>query len=483
MKKFGGILCAAFALMFTVSASAQSINLKIDGVIQNLELDSVIEEDILLTDVVKLSKALGAAMKYSDNSNTVTVSKDGRTIILSVGKTQVDVNGQKLNAPIAPKKVNQQIYVPARFVSERLNAQVSWIAKSSTIVITTNKKSAGILDLKETATPDAKVLTYKSWLSYARDASSQLKNLDESKKLLEESLDKAEEAESQALNANNKQGETSALRQQFQLNNDLKSLDDNKKIIEASIEYSYRNYFTNIITLLIDRQTLLENIELAKVNVKNVTLKHQLGMESDFNLNQAKESLKTYQSQLSNIEISIRNAKEVLNQYLGFSVKNDIFIEYDLKYAKIPDNVTTHISTRTGGEDPKLKIEWRSVEYYRYVEETYDPEAEESKIKIDNDVLTAERKYNDLVISYEKAIREKYNQLKQLEERRLQLEIDFNLAKETYNKAVVNFEAGMITLYDTLNAKLNYLKLEGDLLKNQIDYDNLKFAYERPYLG
>jgi outer membrane protein TolC len=234
---------------------------------------------------------------------------------------------------------------------------------------------------------------------------------------------------------------------------------------------------------LIDRQTLLENIELAKVNVKNVTLKHQLGMESDFNLNQAKESLKTYQSQLSNIDISIRNAKEVLNQYLGFSVKNDIFIEYDLKYVKIPDNVTTHISTRTGGEDPKLKIEWRGVEYYRYVQETYDPETEESKIKIDNDVLTAERKYNDLVISYEKSIREKYNQLKQLEERRLQLEIDFNLAKETYNKAVVNFETGMITLYDTLNAKLNYLKLEGDLLKNQIDYDNLKFAYERPYLS
>jgi hypothetical protein len=421
-------------------------------------------------------------MKYSDNSNSVTVSKDDRTIFLSVGKTDVTVNGQKLKTQVAPKKVNQQMYVPARFVAERLNAQVNWITKSSTIVITTNKKNNGILNLKETFSPDAKVLTYKSGLGYALDASSQLKNLDESKKLLEENIDSAEEAENEAINTNNKQGELSASRQLFQLRNELKSVDDNRKIAEASIEYTYRNYFTNIITLLIDRQTLTENVELAKINVKNTTLKHQLGMESDFNLNQAKESLKSYESQLSNIDISIRNAKEVLNQYLGFSIKNDIFIDYDLKYVKVSDNVQTHIATRTG-DDPKLKIEYRSLEYYRYVEETYDPEIEESRVKIDNDLLTAERKYNDLEISYEKSIREKYNQLKQLEERRLQLEIDYNLAKETYNKAAANFEAGMITLYDTISAKVNYLKLEGDLLKNQIDYDNLKFVYDRPYLS
>jgi len=495
MKK--NIIGLSTALVLTFSAfttsvfAAQNINLKIDGVIQNLDIESTIVNNNLLVDAETLGKALGAQVQYSEDRKSVTLTStiNKRVMVMTENSRAIKVNGQSLSLPVPTIVVGKNIYVPARFVAERAGASVNWIDRSKTIVITTGKVADGILNLSEnvpnindTDATNIKVVSYKSGLEYAVTNNSQLKNLRDSKKVIEENIKDAEDMELAAYRAYDRKSEISAQRLQKQLKYQLDSLKENETLIKTSTEMMYRTYFTNIISSEIDKQLVQENIALEKINVKNTQLKFDLGMESAFNVNQAKEKLKQLETQLNNINISIRNNKEVLSQYLGYTTRTEFYIDYDIKYAEVPNNVYAQVATKTV-DDPQLIIYNRDVLYYEYVKETSDKIMDESEAKIENDILTAKRKYNDTIASYEKNIRSTFNTLKQLEESRASLKIDINLAKENYNKAVANFEAGLITIYDVQGAKVALLSKECDLLKNQLNYDTQKFMYNNPSIN
>src|ERR1700744_6021442 len=80
---------------------------------------------------------LGASVVYQDG----TINAEGRgnrSVSLHIGSTQATVNGQPQTIDVAPFIIGASTYVPLRFVSQALGANVDWDGANRVVVITTS---------------------------------------------------------------------------------------------------------------------------------------------------------------------------------------------------------------------------------------------------------------------------------------------------------------------------------------------------------
>ncbi|MEC0125909.1 stalk domain-containing protein [Paenibacillus pabuli] len=85
-----------------------------------------------------ISEKLGANVNWNQSTKAVTIQKDGKTIRWAVGNRQVKVNQQTVmqDAPLLLK--NGSAFVPVRFVAEQLNTSVEYMGSKHMVVIFKN---------------------------------------------------------------------------------------------------------------------------------------------------------------------------------------------------------------------------------------------------------------------------------------------------------------------------------------------------------
>jgi len=85
-----------------------------------------------------ISEKLGANVNWNQSTKEVTIQKDGKTIRWAVGNRQVKVNQQMVmqDAPLLLK--NGSAFVPVRFVAEQLNTSVEYMGSKHMVVIFKN---------------------------------------------------------------------------------------------------------------------------------------------------------------------------------------------------------------------------------------------------------------------------------------------------------------------------------------------------------
>jgi hypothetical protein len=81
-------------------------------------------------------EALGAQVEWDALNRAITATRGSAKIMLTVGQTSAQVNGNLVTLEAAPELVNNSVRVPLRFVSEALGDQVNWNAETKTILIT-----------------------------------------------------------------------------------------------------------------------------------------------------------------------------------------------------------------------------------------------------------------------------------------------------------------------------------------------------------
>ncbi|EPY04266.1 copper amine oxidase domain-containing protein [Paenibacillus alvei TS-15] len=86
-----------------------------------------------------ISEKLGANVNWNQNTKEVTIQKDGKTIRWVVGNKQVKINQQTVmsDAPLLLR--NNTTFVPVRFVSEQLNTSVEYLGSKKMVIIFENK--------------------------------------------------------------------------------------------------------------------------------------------------------------------------------------------------------------------------------------------------------------------------------------------------------------------------------------------------------
>lgn len=115
-----------------------SILLVIDGQVISSPVAPIIYQGTTLVPIRIVSENLGAVVDWNSKSKEIKITKGTDLLKLTVGSTQVSVNGEVEQILAAPQIIQGTTMVPIRFVSENLDALVDWNSQDK--IITINSK-------------------------------------------------------------------------------------------------------------------------------------------------------------------------------------------------------------------------------------------------------------------------------------------------------------------------------------------------------
>ncbi len=98
----------------------------------------VIESGRTLVPLRAIFEKLGAAIDWNGDTQTVTASKDGTTISLTIGDTNAVKNGETITLDVPSKLVNGRTLVPVRFIADSFGVNVDWDGDMQRVLLTSN---------------------------------------------------------------------------------------------------------------------------------------------------------------------------------------------------------------------------------------------------------------------------------------------------------------------------------------------------------
>lgn len=110
-----------------------------------------------------VSEALGAEVIWDAALKKVTVILNGKEVVLKIGQKDYEVNGQSFQMDTAALLVEARTFVPLRFVSEALGANVIWEKSTKTVSINIEKNL--VLSPEPTPIPAA-ITSYYDKISF-----------------------------------------------------------------------------------------------------------------------------------------------------------------------------------------------------------------------------------------------------------------------------------------------------------------------------
>ncbi|NLM58056.1 MAG: AMIN domain-containing protein [Clostridium sp.] len=165
MRKALFILFMVFSLIISsFSVSAQKLLLTYDGAVHEYtgnifslkvngetvksDLPPIIINGRSLVPVRAIFEKLGAQVSWNATEKKVTVSYNGKDIVLKINDTYATVNGQKIKMEVPAKIINDRTVVPLRFVGENLDMEVGWYPEKGEITIDNKIVVGQINDIK-----------------------------------------------------------------------------------------------------------------------------------------------------------------------------------------------------------------------------------------------------------------------------------------------------------------------------------------------
>ena len=76
-----------------------------------------------------VAEALGCTVEWDDKTQTATLSKDNKTIIIKIGDSNMQVGKEIITMDTTAQIINERTYIPVRFVGEALGMKVNWESK------------------------------------------------------------------------------------------------------------------------------------------------------------------------------------------------------------------------------------------------------------------------------------------------------------------------------------------------------------------
>lgn len=128
------ITMAMLASLGNVSSSvyAESNSAQIDN--------AIIQEGRVLVPLRGIFEELGAAVKWDQKKKEVTATQGKNKIWLKVGSKKTKVNNKDISIDVPAQVTKGSTYVPLRFISEALGAKVNWSPDTQTATIIKNDK-------------------------------------------------------------------------------------------------------------------------------------------------------------------------------------------------------------------------------------------------------------------------------------------------------------------------------------------------------
>ncbi|WP_055107668.1 family 10 glycosylhydrolase [Paenibacillus ihumii] len=125
------------------AAAARPIEIILDGRLLTSEAPPYIKpkNNVTMVPLRVISEGLGAQVDWLPVTKSVTIDKDGNTIVLRKGSPTAQVNGTAVSLDVSVEISSGRTMVPLRFVGEQLGLQVDWNSASRTITLTSQSTS------------------------------------------------------------------------------------------------------------------------------------------------------------------------------------------------------------------------------------------------------------------------------------------------------------------------------------------------------
>jgi hypothetical protein len=108
---------------------------KPDTLKQGRVLAALVRGGTVLIPLRSMFEQMGASVAFDPASKTVTVSKPGSEVKVTVGKPEVVINGESRPLDVAPMMYQGNVLVPVRVISEGMGAYVQWVPDKQVVVV------------------------------------------------------------------------------------------------------------------------------------------------------------------------------------------------------------------------------------------------------------------------------------------------------------------------------------------------------------
>lgn len=102
---------------------------------QGRVLAALVRGGTILVPLRSMFEQMGATVSYDAGSKTVDVTKAGADVKVTVGVSQVVINGETRPLDVPPMMYQGQILVPIRVISEGMGAYVQWVPDKRLVVV------------------------------------------------------------------------------------------------------------------------------------------------------------------------------------------------------------------------------------------------------------------------------------------------------------------------------------------------------------
>ncbi|MBM3500793.1 MAG: copper amine oxidase N-terminal domain-containing protein, partial [Armatimonadetes bacterium] len=131
-------LMAALFVLGATAGSAQSIKVLVDG---QLLATSAPPREVggrIMVGMRDIFERLGAEVKWDAAERRITAMRGPRTVVLWIGRNVAYVDEAMIGLDVPPMLIGGYTYVPVRFPSEALGANVGWLSATRTVMIDTS---------------------------------------------------------------------------------------------------------------------------------------------------------------------------------------------------------------------------------------------------------------------------------------------------------------------------------------------------------
>lgn len=104
---------------------------------ENSDTAPVIENSRTLLPIRAIMDAVGGESEWDEATKTVVCKYNGREVVMSIGDTSANVNGEESTLDTAPTIINDRTMLPLRFVAEAFGLSVDW--DNTGKIVTVNK--------------------------------------------------------------------------------------------------------------------------------------------------------------------------------------------------------------------------------------------------------------------------------------------------------------------------------------------------------
>ncbi len=98
-------------------------------------LAAIVRGNTVLVPLRSMFEAMGATVNYDASTKTVSVSKSGADVKVTVGRPEVVINGETRPLDVPPEIYQGTLVVPVRVISEGMGGYVQWVPDQHTVVI------------------------------------------------------------------------------------------------------------------------------------------------------------------------------------------------------------------------------------------------------------------------------------------------------------------------------------------------------------